>query len=846
MIVIAIFAFFQFGQNSIPQVSAEGIFITLHFTPSVVDAKEGSYSIGFVNIANAKGDPILAKGDVEITLVSKNPSIATVVPKVVIPEGQHYANFDVTLGNTTGDVEISATFEDQIVSQNLIVGSTPSKFPDSLQLEILTPTTNMHVNTEMPLSVLLKSSDGTIIPAAEDIVVTLDYEESLIKTAEDKIIIKKGNHYGITTLTSLEDAGNSFVRATVADLNLSAVTDIKISSTTPSKLQLYIFPSRVTEFNDNTIEIFVGLEDINGFPTVATKDVTIGISADNDSLSDRINAVLKNKKPIIKKGEFGFHVQPVMVFTNLPENYTISVSSDNYQSVSKLFDVVEPMKPTDGKAKNKAVNVFVPSTLPTGAKAIVVYQTGAVEDDDDPETEKEDQGINVRVIDDLKEGEIFPVQTGRNYYSTGSDANLKITSSDDSILSIVDAGFIRDTKSLPLAKNHGIAIITTGKKTGDVTVSVSLDGWGSGKAKTSIVNPLEPTQTIIFSPVGSDKIILDENGGFELFVLPLDSAKRPTSLETGINYLIKPINELTKIQPRKNFVHEQFFAEPGMTANSTNLNVVQVGVDSDPQLEATINFEITRVSTAKIILPFERLISPNKINPIGTVQLIDYYGNPIQATKKLSVSLSSSNEQVLTVPKTVTIPAGSSFAKFPISVTSGATGTITISSNTKIMQGSSTQLFVETTSKQLKLFVQYPETPIDPNQEATITVFVDDEKAKAVKDALITLLTSDGAQAIPDRLSTSDSGQARFIFKAQSGPTASLTIKAAKVGYADTEKTLDLQIRSSEQIFGEEASKVPPMIIYVAVGIAVATAGAVAYFIFIKPKQQPLEEVEGI
>ena len=167
-----------------------------------------------------------------------------------------------------------------------------------------------------------------------------------------------------------------------------------------------------------------------------------------------------------------------------------------------------------------------------------------------------------------------------------------------------------------------------------------------------------------------------------------------------------------------------------------------MGIDADPELEITAEFEITPTSTVKIILPFERMIGTNQMDPIGIVQLIDFYGNPIQSTKNTSVVLSSSNEDVLTVPETVTIPAGSSFVNFPITTLPDTSGDITIFSSARNMQGSTTQLFVETLAKQLKLFVLTPEDDINPGQDNTVQIFVDDERAKPVKDVIITLTTT--------------------------------------------------------------------------------------------------------
>lgn len=846
--VLAILIFSQIVQISIPETSAEEIFLDLLLVPPIIVAGERTLSIGYVNIVDGDGVPVLAGDDIKISLVSSDPTIATVSPKIVIPKGQHYANFNVNVGNIDGNAEISAILEDQIVVQNLIIGSIKPTYPDDLELAILIPSTEMHVNTEMPLSVILKSSDGAIITAIEDTVVSLDYEEFLIEPTNKKIILKKGSQYGITSLKSLEETGNAFIRAKIEDLNLNSVSNIKISSTRPSTLQLYIFPDRVTEFTDKTIDIFVGLEDTNGLSTVAAEDININISADDQQLSDRIKDFIGFKYAIIKKGEYGIHLQPNMIFPNTPENYTIAVSSDNYQSVSKLFDVVELLSGTDAKVKNKAVKVFVPPMLPTGAKTIVVYQIGAIEsDDDDPEGASgggKKEGINVRVIDDLKEGEIFPVQIGKRYTAIGEHANLKITSSDNSILSIVNPGSIVSIEVASGRSVYGVAVVSTSQKTGDVTISISLDAWGSGKATTTVVNPLEPTQTKIFSPGASNKIVLDNEGWFELFFLPLDSSGRPASSEKEVKYLIQPINELAEIQPKKNFVRTQLFAG-GISGNSTDINVVPVGVGADPKLETTTTFELAPTSTIKVILPFERLIGVSRTNPIGVVQLTDLFGNPVQASKDLSVKLSSSNEKVVTIPKSVTIPAGSSFVNFPVTAILDKTGIVTISSDARNVKSFPAQLFVESPSKSLKIFVEYPDAPIGINQGVTMKVFVDDERAKPVEGVLVKLITSDTAQASPNRMTTSNSGEASFIFKTLSGPTTSFTIEASKVGYVDGEKTIKLQVGGDgATLLGQAESGTPSWVIYIIIGIAVVTAIIVVRFIFLKPKKEVVEGEE--
>ena len=121
---------------------------------------------------------------------------------------------------------------------------------------------------------------------------------------------------------------------------------------------------------------------------------------------------------------------------------------------------------------------------------------------------------------------------------------------------------------------------------------------------------------------------------------------------------------------------------------------------------------------------------------------------------------------------------------------------------------------------------------------------MDDESAKPVSNVIITLTTSDGASVIPDRMTTSSNGDVSFIFKAESGPTASFTIKASKVGFESAEKTVKLNVSGSETVIEKEAEDTTPIIIYAVVGVAVLTAAAVAYFIFIKPRKRSVEEEE--
>ena len=73
---------------------------------------------------------------------------------------------------------------------NFKVGGTADSLPDDIELTINLPTNNMHVNSEMPYSVFLKSGDN-VIRAPYDIVIDVDFEKSLIDTDSNQARYQK-------------------------------------------------------------------------------------------------------------------------------------------------------------------------------------------------------------------------------------------------------------------------------------------------------------------------------------------------------------------------------------------------------------------------------------------------------------------------------------------------------------------------------------------------------------------------------------------------------------------------------------------------------------------------------
>ncbi|MGI0082774.1 MAG: Ig-like domain-containing protein [Nitrosopumilaceae archaeon] len=881
------------GQSTsiIAQDEAEevDVILLLEFAPSVVEAGEATYSIGYVKIVDSYDAlPILAPRDLKITLISSDPSIASVPNQVVIPFKQDYAKFDVTVSTIEGTTEISAIFQDQIVAQTFRVGESVGEFADDLVLEINLPTNEMHVNSMMPFSVFLNGTDG-IVQAPEDIMVSFDYEDSLV-VLDDKLIIKRGSYYALGTVKTLGEEGNAFIKASTQDPKLDTVANIEISSSQPAKLKVDVWP-RVIGMSEENIDIFVSLLDADDLPTKATQDIKLKIFADDEDLDDRIEDDLKPYGPIIKEGQFGFYLRQDFDFLPIhltdienfdtgeedvelgenetrditlnelrcldeegeplaeedevciPAGITIGASAQGLTSDTDAFIIVDTLGYNDPKASDKQLQFHIPDEIPSDATAIMVYQITTLEKNNNDE---DDVGSDVDdPIDHLEEAEYYPVQSGINFSPARLVDNLSVVSNDTSRVRIVDAGNILSSDS------YGTAILASGGKTGKATISTILKGLGSGSITTNVVNPSAAATTKIFSPAGSDKILFNNEGYADIFFMLIDSNGRPTTSKDEIKYLLKPINQLIEIPSREYFVNKQsVIGSYGRAAESklVEINADPVGISAVSMLEVTSSFIIVPPSvTLQVIIPFENIAGANNENRIGVVQLIDDYENPISLPFDLKVKLGSNNTEVIQVPSSVTIASGASFVEFPVT-TFGNPGFSAISASAELLHGSEAILFVEPYYPALNVYLQYLDTTIEWNKEAIIDIFVEDEYGLAVEDATVRLTAGTNSTVSPATVRTDEDGIATVTFKADTDkPTTSLTAEVSKDGYEYGEATIDLTVTGFTQEGGGTIFGLPFWVTYAGIAGIVGGIAVVAFMILRKPKptEEELAEEEG-
>ncbi len=714
---------FQYSTESFAQeatTTGDDFMIELTLSPTVLEHGLANYDLGFVQlVSNKTGEPILAPRDLEVELSSRNPGIASVPAKIVILKGTDYAQFNVAVTDLPGESEISALFGNEIVTKTLRVVEAGSQIPSDISLVLNLPSNKMQIGSEMPLSVYLENN-AEIMQAPEDVVVMFDYDRSLVKLSSSSVIIKKGDYYGLATARSLEKSGNAFIKAYTANPDLDSVSTIQISQTQPAALKLYVFPEKVG-LNEKTVDVFVGLLDSSGKPTVASSDIKLELFASASGVHN-----IDANNAIIKKGEYGFYLRQSILFF-AKQNVTIGATAGGLGVSTDYFQVVEkPLLSNSLKGANKMLSIFtVPSGMPSDANSIVVYQLNAIEDDSDDASDSNNDGefdnTDIHPIDALTSGELYPVQSGL-LYST-NQGNLNVVTSDLTALRISETG------SITAGSSYGTAIVSSGRQPRTVDVSVSLANTASNTNAVTITGSLTPVQTKIFSPagIGSDgkyRIHFNQQGLADLFVLTLDSEGRPARAESGVQYLVKPMNQLTEIVPDATFSSLQIQSgQFSSIEQAANIQAIPIGINADTLLQVQSSFTTVFFSsiTGKVSFPFESVIGFSKEHRIGSVQLTDVFGNPLLASEDIKMTLSSPRAGSVSTP-TVTVAKGKSFANFAVT-TSGKSESLSISAFADGIRSSSSDL-VSVLADLPGAFV--PGSTLVATRPSTITIATDE------------------------------------------------------------------------------------------------------------------------
>lgn len=797
------------------------LILRIAINPSNIEQTENTHKIGYVWLENRAGNPISLQRETVINLESDNPEIASVFDTVTIPANSQYSTFEIKTHNTKGEAKIFASYNEQLDFDIITVGDKDVDIENDLRLVINLPTSEMNVNSQMPFSFYLQNLEGEITQAPFDIPVTIEYEQSLISVVSTDLTIKKGNSYVWGTISTKDKVGNAFIRASSDKIGFDEAKEIKISSSLPASLTVNIFPEKVPATLKRDLDVIVSLVDSDGLPTLAQEDIKVEFFSDDVSINNQIDRKIKEESlnGLIRKGEFSYHFTQRLDFFKENQTITIGASTKGLGVSTDTFETVKPITTNNPIAENKTMTVFTLGMIPTKAQTIAVYQVGMLVDE-----EKDKETIESTITEETKKV-FFPLIINENYESSGSESKINIISSNDLLLKVKEAG------QITAASSYGAATIETGQETGQVYLSSTIKGIGSSSTMTEIINTLKQDKTMLFSPTGADSILFDNNGRFDFFVISLDTKERPTQVENEIRYLITPINEIVTIQKADTFAHVNFQGNAIQSENEDvmEINAVPIGESADVRLEAKNTF--TKEPTAKLAINTPQIVMNQNGDYSGVIQVVDFHDNPVLLNSDLRVKLASSEIGMLEMPESIIIPAGRSYAEFPISTTDKV-GPVKILANGKGIVESESEIEVKTLATKLKISFGSVIEPVVLEEPTELKIYVDDESQNGVSGATIKVISSDSA-ITPNVITTDAQGIATVQFNAQKAPKIALEILASAEGYSEDTKTVEFTVDGTVE---NVRTELPPWIIYAAIGGVVAIGGGIFAFL-LKPKK---------
>ena len=852
-LVLAIILFTSFISSASAQILSGNVSVEVRLVPSQIEAEEGTYSIGYVNLVNRAGVPVKPLQDVTIRLSSSYPDIASIPEFVTIRANDVYTTFDVKVGDSKGTTTIFANYGGQTVFQELLVGEIKIELPDDLELRIHLPSKLMHVDSEMPFSVFLQNAEGDVIQAPYDILIKLDYEDSLVSLNENQWIIKKGAYYAWGVITTGDLVGTAFIRATQDELNIHTAEGIKISSSLPTGLKVNVFPQIVAKELDRNIDIIVSLIDSQGLPALAQEDVYLEFFSDNTYVGEQIDETIKQARTngIIKKGDFSYHFREELNLNNQGKEITIGASAKGLGIAFDCFLMRDAYTTENPVAVRKTMHVFTLDQIPSNSQTVGIYQIGTLialpaedeleELDDEPCVDLErfdsDQNDKSNIV------EFHPILSNENLSAEGSLQKVNLISSNNLLLNIEEIG------NVELGTSYGTAKIQSGQETGTASLSATIKGIGSATSPTQIVNTLKHHETMIFSPIGSNTILFDKNGKFDLFVISLDGSKRPTFVENEAKYLLIPINELLEIEKDRTFAHANFPSESFATNDEdpVTMEAIPVGISADESLKAESSYNRNPSSQVQIILPYDEIDADSYSPYIGIVQLIDLRGNPIVVSNELKVKLESTLPEdtapIIQTPRFVIIKEGSSFVEFDITPL-GTMGDSGIAAKSNGVIGSEKAFTVRSFLTKLSISAGSVDEPLVPGESIELKVYVDDQYLESVPGVALKIVADENGTVTPTNIQTEADGSAKIHFiPSRESEIFSFEIFATAEGYVEDKKTFTYTVATDGSGNNAFTLGVPDWLVYIGIAIIVVIIAIMVVFLK-KPKRADEEEEE--
>ena len=227
----------------------------------------------------------------------------------------------------------------------------------------------------------------------------------------------------------------------------------------------------------------------------------------------------------------------------------------------------------------------------------------------------------------------------------------------------------------------------------------------------------------------------------------------------------------------------------------------------------------------------------NQNNNLGVIQLVDSNGNPVQATRDITVRVDSSEPTVAVISYPALIPAGKSYGFFGID-TLQLQGKSTLTATAKGIQSSKVEISTSPSESKLGISLESLPESVKLNTPEQISFLVFDSNQKSIEGANVEIYSSDKVKIEPKNILTHSDGQGNFELTPLSGNKITLSVTASKEGYLDGTKQIVIDVEGKTGLGGISIGdfKYEPWMLYVLIAI-VAIVGIFVFLFFRKTKE---------
>lgn len=538
----------------------------------------------------------------------------------------------------------------------------------TLLIKAVPNTFSINGPTKGYISIELADEDGFPTIARDDVEIRLSTSKNDVITLQNKdLIIKKGEYFVISEF-QVNPTSDAEIFASSGSME-TVSTDINVSELSePLKIQLYLYPEKLSSFTASHGYAIVELQDSEGNPVKSKENIPISLTITKSNqtsvnTSSESSDITANEALEIKKDSYWAYTK-LVTRAGQEGTYDISISAKDYLVADTQQLEVSDLELID----DKSAKLDLIPILATGREELVGVMH--LEDDDE-----------------------HPVAASKTF-------TIKVNSVDEKSLAISD---------VKIEKGH-IADLVYGKVGYATSEALSLHVLnGDNQIVTPAVSGPEKESMILVTEPIISKVLY--NSEFPLVAYMSQSDNTATYFPEALPLSVSP-NEFVQVESKVIEEGESvaLLDSKSIKKGSSELTL-GIGDFSD-----TVLIDNLTSKPAAIHLDYPESILTNFKNTFS-IQVLDGQGLPIFADHDTELKLVSNDNSVLEVPENVIIKKGDYYTLFDVNAKEiGTTEISVLASDLQL-----TKFEMQTESMSSEITMDSPDY-INPNTDFDIMV----------------------------------------------------------------------------------------------------------------------------